>query len=164
MATVDAGGLVTAAGNGAATITATAGSASGNVAVTVTQTVASVAVSPAEGTIAIGDTLRLAAEALDGNSHVIGGAAFDWSSSDVSVARVDTLGLVTGLAEGRTTVTAVAGDASGTSEFTVVNPDPAALAALYEATDGPNWRNNTNWLTDAPLDEWYGSRRTRTAE
>ena len=32
----------------------------------------------------------------------------------------------------------------------------AALVALYEATDGPNWVNNDNWLTDAPLDEWYG--------
>ena len=34
--------------------------------------------------------------------------------------------------------------------------DREALAALYHATDGPNWRNNTNWLSDAPLDEWYG--------
>ena len=32
----------------------------------------------------------------------------------------------------------------------------AALAALYNATDGPNWTNNTNWLTDAPLDDWAG--------
>ena len=32
----------------------------------------------------------------------------------------------------------------------------AALLALYEATDGPNWSNNTNWLSDAPLGEWYG--------
>ena len=23
-------------------------------------------------------------------------------------------------------------------------------------TDGPNWVDNTNWLTDAPLGEWYG--------
>ena len=29
--------------------------------------------------------------------------------------------------------------------------DRAALVALYEATGGPNWRNNTNWLTDAPM-------------
>ena len=34
--------------------------------------------------------------------------------------------------------------------------DRAALTALYHATDGPNWANNTNWLTDAPLHEWYG--------
>ncbi len=36
------------------------------------------------------------------------------------------------------------------------NSDRAALVALYEATGGPNWRNNENWLTDAPLGEWYG--------
>ena len=32
----------------------------------------------------------------------------------------------------------------------------AALVALYYATDGPNWIRKDNWLTDAPLDEWYG--------
>ena len=36
------------------------------------------------------------------------------------------------------------------------NPDRAALVAFYEATDGPNWVNSENWLTDAPLGEWYG--------
>ena len=30
------------------------------------------------------------------------------------------------------------------------------LVALYNATDGPNWTNNTNWGTTAPLGEWYG--------
>ena len=34
--------------------------------------------------------------------------------------------------------------------------DRAALVALYDATDGPDWENNTNWLSDEPLDEWYG--------
>ena len=34
--------------------------------------------------------------------------------------------------------------------------DRAALVALYEAMDGPNWRNSENWLTDAPLEDWYG--------
>ena len=30
------------------------------------------------------------------------------------------------------------------------------LTMLYEATDGPNWVNDDNWLTDAPLGDWYG--------
>ena len=34
--------------------------------------------------------------------------------------------------------------------------DRAALEALYDATDGPNWVDSTNWKTDAPLAEWYG--------
>ena len=32
----------------------------------------------------------------------------------------------------------------------------AALVALYNATDGPNWRNNTNWLSTKSLSTWYG--------
>ena len=32
----------------------------------------------------------------------------------------------------------------------------AALVALYEATDGDNWTDSDNWLTDAPLGEWFG--------
>ena len=34
--------------------------------------------------------------------------------------------------------------------------DRAALTTLYHATNGPNWRRSNNWLTDAPLGEWYG--------
>ena len=34
--------------------------------------------------------------------------------------------------------------------------DREALVALYNATDGANWRENTNWLSSAPLDDWYG--------
>ena len=34
--------------------------------------------------------------------------------------------------------------------------DRNALIALYNATDGPNWKNKTNWLSDRSLGEWYG--------
>ena len=34
--------------------------------------------------------------------------------------------------------------------------DRAALVALYNATDGANWRNNRNWLSNAPMGEWHG--------
>ena len=36
--------------------------------------------------------------------------------------------------------------------------DRAALVALYNATNGPNWSNNTNWLSAAPLNQWHGVR------
>ncbi len=36
------------------------------------------------------------------------------------------------------------------------SPDRDALIALYNATDGDNWRDNTNWLSDHPVGEWYG--------
>jgi len=32
----------------------------------------------------------------------------------------------------------------------------AALVALYKATDGDNWGDNTNWCSDKPLEEWKG--------
>ena len=156
VATVDSAGLVTAAGRGATSVTARAGEASGPAAVTVMQAAGSVHVLPAAEMIAVGDTLRLAAEALDANGNAIAGASFTWSSSDASVASVDASGLVRGTAEGKATITASSGDARGISEITVENPDRAALVALYEATDGPNWANNENWLTDAPLGDWYG--------
>ena len=37
-----------------------------------------------------------------------------------------------------------------------IGPNRAALLALYEATDGDNWENNTNWLSDRPLNAWFG--------
>ncbi len=42
-----------------------------------------------------------------------------------------------------------------------------ALIALYEATGGPHWKNNLNWLTDHPLGIWYGvevDKRGRVVE
>ena len=30
------------------------------------------------------------------------------------------------------------------------------LVALYEATNGPNWTNRANWLSDEPLWKWHG--------
>ena len=34
--------------------------------------------------------------------------------------------------------------------------DRAVLEALYDATGGADWTDNTNWKTSAPLEEWYG--------
>ena len=36
------------------------------------------------------------------------------------------------------------------------SPEAEVLAALYRATNGPNWTDNTNWLSDAPVREWHG--------
>ena len=54
-------------------------------------------------------------------------------------------------------------DAPGTAAATAppavsgsAETDREALVALYNATNGENWRYNDNWLSDAPLGEWYG--------
>ena len=46
-----------------------------------------------------------------------------------------------------------------TKEFeppTGIEGDRYALTMLYRTTDGDNWINNDNWLTDAPMGQWYG--------
>ena len=46
---------------------------------------------------------------------------------------------------------------TGFSATTVISKrDRDALIALYRATDGPNWTNQENWLSNRPLDEWHG--------
>jgi Leucine-rich repeat (LRR) protein len=41
--------------------------------------------------------------------------------------------------------------------FSQINAqDSLALVSLYNSTDGQNWLNKTNWLTSAPLSQWYG--------
>ena len=37
-----------------------------------------------------------------------------------------------------------------------MNTDRAALAALYNATNGSSWQDDTNWLSNRPLGEWHG--------
>ena len=139
VAAVDASGLVTAAGNGAATITAAAGGVSGGAEVTVAQVVSAVSVAPAAAALAaLGDTVRLLAEAADANGNPVAAAGFAWSSSDAGVAAVDASGLVTAAGNGAATITAAAGGVSGGAEVTVaqvvsavsVAPAAAALAAL----------------------------------
>ena len=36
-----------------------------------------------------------------------------------------------------------------------------ALIALYKATHGDNWQNNTNWLSNQPVGEWKGVSTNR---
>ena len=163
VATVDATGLVTAVAEGTATITASAGDVQAMVEITVvsaTQPVVSVEVSPSAETITLGGTLQLSAEAFDENGQAVAGVEFSWESNNTSVATVDATGLVTGVAEGTATIFASAGSVQGRAHIAVVNPvaspDREILVALYNATDGPNWIDSDNWLTDAPLGSWYG--------
>ena len=165
VATVDNTGLVTAAGNGTATITASAGTASGTASgsavVTVVQVAESVSLVPPEATLsAVGDTVRLTATASDANGNELTDAQFSWASSDASVATVDGSGLVTAAGNGSATVTASVGTVSGTAEITVApsadSPDRRTLETLYETTLGADWTNATNWLTSAPVSEWHG--------
>ena len=44
---------------------------------------------------------------------------------------------------------------ASTSYTQVLEQDSLALVAFYNSTGGPNWNNNTGWLT-GPVSTWYG--------
>ena len=158
VATVDRRGLVTAVGNGSTEIMAGAGSVDGAATATVRQRAYEIRISPIPDTWALRDTVRLVAELFDKNGHPITDVDFAWSSSDESVASVDHEGLVTTIGPGSAEIT-VEAVGHGLTEVVriVIELTPRdILKALYDATDGDNWKNNDNWLTDAPLDSWYG--------
>ena len=58
------------------------------------------------------------------------------------------------------TVTAFSGHINGTRHGTFVVEalpvDKPVLDTFYEDTDGPNWTDDTGWLSHAPLDDWRG--------
>lgn len=118
--TVDAAGLATAAGPGSARVTAAADSVSGSTEVTVDQRTAAVTVTPAADTLAaLGDTVRLTAEAMDANGHQVAGAEFTWTSGDDSVVAVDSTGLAAAVSNGSAGVTATYDEVVGSAMMTV---------------------------------------------
>lgn len=42
------------------------------------------------------------------------------------------------------------------AESTLAQDLKTYLIKFYHSTNGENWKNNTNWLSDKPLSEWYG--------
>ena len=84
IATVSAGGLVTASDNGMTTVTVTSGGVSAVVAVTVEQRPTSITLSHEQSELtASGDTLQVQADVVDGNGHSMS-AELTWESSGIS--------------------------------------------------------------------------------
>ncbi len=161
VATVDGDGLVTAIGNGTAEITATAGTVSASVVIAVSQEPDDIDLSRASATLTSpGEIVRITATVRDANGHVISSAAVDWSSSNPSVATVSNSGLVRAVSNGSTRITARSDGVSVTMAVTVkidiLAIERQILVEFYSATDGPNWSNDTNWLSELPAGEWYG--------
>ena len=106
-----------------------------------------------------GESVQLEAAVLDQDGLATPGLTFDWSSSDPSVAVVDSTGKVTAVDFGVTTISATLATITGTATILVGNApltDRVILELLFRATDGVNWTRREGWLTSAPLDEWYG--------
>lgn len=99
--------------------------------------VARVVLSATRNTMLVGDTLRLAATALDSAGTRITGRAVRWGSSSDAIASVSDSGLVTGIAPGAVRITATVGVVEGTFDISVADggepPLPGAAPGVgYE--------------------------------
>src|SRR3954469_4695043 len=80
---------------------------------------ASVTVSPPSGTIAPNGTMQLSAVPKDANGNALSGRVITWTSSNNQVASVNATGLVSGLADGISQITATVEGVSGSASITV---------------------------------------------
>lgn len=106
--TADGGGALLARAIGATAVIVTTGGVSDTVLVRVRASVTELVISPSADTLfiaALGDTLRLTAQAYDNGTAT--NAAVTWSTRAAGVATVDTAGLVTGVAQGSAWIVAV---------------------------------------------------------
>ncbi len=111
---------------------------------------------------AIGVTGTLVARVTDAAGNTVAEPQVTWASADAAIATVDAaggvVGRVTALRLGTTKVTATYNSVTAEATVEVALPltDREILEIFYEATGGDSWTDNTNWLTDADLSEWYG--------
>jgi uncharacterized protein YjdB len=150
-ATVNASGLVSGVAPGIATITATCEGQSGASAITVTvPPVASVTVSPASASVAVGQTLQLAATPKDANGNALVGRTVTWGTTNAAVASVDGSGLVSGVSAGVATISAASEGQAGGATITVSGV-PVASVTLSPATAGVQVGQSVQ-LTATPRD------------
>ncbi|HEX6048310.1 MAG TPA: Ig-like domain-containing protein [Gemmatimonadaceae bacterium] len=120
VATVSDGGLITAAGPGTTTVTATSEGKIGTVTVNVAApVVGSVTVNPPAATLTVAQTVTLTATVRDEGGATVSGASVSWSSDKPLTAAVSQSGVVTGLLPGTATITASSGGKTGTATITV---------------------------------------------
>ncbi len=95
--------------------------------------VATVRVTGAASSLAIGQSVQLVAATLDANGAALTGRTVAWSSSSIAVATVSATGSVLAVAAGTSTITATSGTATGTFEITVT-PPPVTLVRVTSPT------------------------------
>src|SRR3989449_10246822 len=108
--------------------------------------VASVTVSPAPGTVPVGQTLQLTAAPADSGGNLLSQRVVPWASSTTAVATVSGSGLVSGLVTGTVTITATSGGASGSSAISVTATKPGTGSDL--ALVGTTYTSVTLSFTD----------------
>src|SRR5204863_449932 len=118
-------------------------------------TVASVTISPATGSIRVGQTLQLTATPKDLAGGTLTGRTMMWASSNTSVATVSGSGLVAGVTPGSATITATSEGKSSTASLTVTTA-PVASVAISPATTSLTV-GQTVQLTATPKDSAGGT-------
>lgn len=113
-------------------IDASPGTASSPAAVTLAA-VNSITVTGNGGTYRIGETAQLSAAVRDASGNALV-RTVTWSSANASVARVDSLGRVTAVGAGSTTIAAAAGGTTGSTSLTVLAPVASVSVAPATST------------------------------
>ena len=136
LATVGAGGVLTAQASGAVSVTASTGGVSGSASVTIAPKLVSIAITPATKTIAASTKLQFVATGTysDKSTQPITGSV-SWSSSNSAVATISdttpTKGLALGVGAGTTNIVATSGSVtSNTAVLTVTSASATSLAIL----------------------------------
>lgn len=133
LATVAPGGMLSAKSSGTVTITATMNSVSGTFQLTIAPALVSIAVTPANPTIAKQTNQQfIATGTFTDNSKQNITSTVDWSSSNTAAATISdtspTKGLAQGVAAGKTTITATSGSISANASLTVTAATATSLA------------------------------------
>ncbi len=132
VATVNSYGYVTAHKEGIVTITANVGeiTATFKIAVHEPVIVLEEIVIYGVGVVNVGDSVELIYELVPDTNETV-----TWSSSDESIAKVNSYGFVTTYQKGRVTITASVGDISGTHQLIVVDGNDPEYVDLYYIND-----------------------------
>ena len=135
VATISTGGLATGAATGSATIQAISGSISGSTSLTVTRVLVSIAVTPANASIAKGVTQQFTATGVFSDASTANLTSLvTWSSTNTAVATIASGGLATGVAAGSTTIQAISGAIGGSTSLTVTAPVLVSIAVTPATT------------------------------
>jgi uncharacterized protein YjdB len=128
-ATVSGGGVVNGVKVGTVQIAASAEGKSAIAEITVNPTpVASVRLSPTSRDLQVGQTVQLAADALDAQGNVLPNRPVTFTSSNATVASVNTVGLVTALAPGSAIITGASEGKTAVATVTVTSVPVASVA------------------------------------